>query len=683
MIAVLLTNLVVVAIVGYSIQQSRIAHEDQAKIAAENLSRLLAQNISNIVLRIDLGLLASVDEIERYRAHGTTAGNSIGDFLARQHRRMVVNLPELDALRFADAKGIIRSGVGVKAGSLISIADRDYFVRLRDDANAGVVISKPILGRVSGQWAIAIGRRCNKADGSFDGVAYAVILLSQFRKMFSELSLGPSGAISLRDADLNLIVRFSAAQSADGEVGNRLVSAELLKSLQSYQDHNTYIAATGMDGVTRAVSYRRAVSYPAYVLVGLATDDYLSDWRKQSEKLAIMAALFCMTTLVFGRLFWESWRRNELDMAALAASEADLREAQRIANLGHFAYDLRTDQWINSNSLNDLFGISGNEAFSTDSWLARVAPDSRQEIQTYLKTVIERRLAFDREFRIIRVDDGQERWLTAKGRLQFDGDGNPATLVGTMQDITERKLADADRQALHGEMEQLMRFHVASQTIAAMAHELNQPLNALASYSEAALCIVNTGNSKPELLRRALERSAEQVQRAGRVVHELFAFMNQSEVKSEPVDIAETVTLALSRIKGNDGGALQTQVELEPDLPRVTANRLQVGKVLDNLFQNGIEAMRGADIKPFHLDVKVATSADGKMAEVIICDRGPGIDGESLNRIFEQFYTTKPDGLGMGLAISRAIIEAHGGQLWVESKPGSGACFHLTLPFMS
>lgn len=261
-------------------------------------------------------------------------------------------------------------------------------------------------------------------------------------------------------------------------------------------------------------------------------------------------------------------------------------------------------------------------------------------------------------------------WATAGGRF-----------LGFLRDITERKRAESELQSLRAEMEEVMRFHVASQTVAAIAHELNQPLNAVVSYSEAALRMLRAGNPRPDRLQHALERNSEQALRAGQVVRELLAFMNKGEVKAESTDLNDIVRLAMTRIGTDVHAGFPVRLELQPDLAKVSADSLQVEKVLVNLLQNGIEAMRDGGISPRSVTITVRTCADGNMAQVTVRDSGPGIDAQTLRRVFDPFFTTKPKGLGMGLPISRAIIEAHGGQLWVESEPGSGASFHFTLPF--
>lgn len=277
--------------------------------------------------------------------------------------------------------------------------------------------------------------------------------------------------------------------------------------------------------------------------------------------------------------------------------------------------------------------------------------------------------------------DGSVQWGRWAVWPWHTADGAVGGIVIFAEDISERKRDEAALQAMQAEMEQLMRFQVASQTVSALAHELNQPLNAVASYAEAALRLLHAGNPQPDKLLHALESSAQQAQRAGRVLGELFAFMKQGEVQTEAVDLNDLVRGILGRIDTNDYAGFRTSLEPDPSPSRVSVNRLQVEKVMLNLIQNGFEAMRDAGTDTRSIDITVRTSADRRMAQVTVRDGGPGIDAQTRHRIFEPFFTTKPKGLGMGLAVSRAIIESHGGQLWVESEPGAGASFHLTLPF--
>ena len=277
--------------------------------------------------------------------------------------------------------------------------------------------------------------------------------------------------------------------------------------------------------------------------------------------------------------------------------------------------------------------------------------------------------------------NGGTIWVNLTVALTRTPDGTPDYFISVIEDIGERKCTEAALHALYAEMEHLTHFQIANQTAAAFAHELNQPLNAVASYSEAALRLLRAGNPRPERLNHAIASSAQQAQRAGRVVREFLDFMNQKEVPTEALSLNDVVQKVLTRVEADGFNTASLDVQLDPQLPPVKGNLLQVEKVLINLIENSVEAMHDAGISNRSISVSVRTTADATMAQATITDSGPGIDKPTLHRIFDPFFTTKAKGLGMGLAISRAIIESHGGQLWVDSRPGTGASFHFTLPF--
>ena len=247
--------------------------------------------------------------------------------------------------------------------------------------------------------------------------------------------------------------------------------------------------------------------------------------------------------------------------------------------------------------------------------------------------------------------------------------------------ISARRRQEATLKALRAEMEELVNLQVASQTAAAIAHELNQPLNALASYADAALRLLQAGNPAPEKLQRAVEGGAAQAQRAGQVVRELLQFFQQRDTPIEVIDLKQAIERALAVVESSGIEGLDLMVDLGAELRPVRANRLQVEKVLVNLVSNGADAMRAAGVSPQSITITVRPAAEDNMAQVTVRDRGPGLSEEAARRVFTPFYTTKPRGIGMGLAISRALIEANGGRLWSEAAPGRGGIFHFTLPF--
>lgn len=379
------------------------------------------------------------------------------------------------------------------------------------------------------------------------------------------------------------------------------------------------------------------------------------------------------------RLEAEHRRSNE----RLHENEAVLREAQRIARIGHWTWDFRADRPVWSEQMFRLFGRDPALPAANFEEVPRYfTPDSWERITAAVDKTIHEGVPYEIDSEILR-EDGSRTWITARGEPVRDEHGTVVGLRGMMQDITERKRNEANLNALRAEMEQMLTLHVASETAAAIAHELNQPLNAIAAYTEAAERMLRAGNPRPERLLHALESSSKQAQHAGEVMHELLVFLRKGDCPAEPVDLDDAVRRALTIVESNGFGGFHASIELGPGLRPVLANRLQLEKVLVNLVRNGIDAMTDAGMAPDQMAIRIRGVADGEQALLTVRDNGPGLNAEAARCAFQPFFTTKPKGTGLGLVISRSLIEAHGGRLWVDPPDGSGASFHITLPFIS
>lgn len=261
--------------------------------------------------------------------------------------------------------------------------------------------------------------------------------------------------------------------------------------------------------------------------------------------------------------------------------------------------------------------------------------------------------------------------------------GRASAIFIVFADTTEQKRLEKETTGWRNEMAELKNMQIAAQTATAIAHELNQPLLAIATYSEAALKLLKA--EKPELTKivKAVNGCEHQAQRAGKTIHELLDFLSLKEIQVEAFDLNKTINDAVKAVRAEYELQFEFVLSLEDRLPLVFANHSHVKKVLFNLLSNGIEAMYEAGVPLPAITVTVCTKADANVAQVTIQDNGPGIREENLHLLFKPFFTTKPNGMGMGLAVSRSLIEANGGQLWLDPEEGSGATFQLTLPFAS
>lgn len=391
-------------------------------------------------------------------------------------------------------------------------------------------------------------------------------------------------------------------------------------------------------------------------------------------------AVYCPAEGEFVAVF-DNITERKRSAAELQVREERLRLAKRAAGLGLYDEDVlaNTLQW--DERVRELWGVEADEVITYQTFIQGVHPDDRATTQAALDRAFEPSGSgqFYAEYRVINRTDGRERHVASTGQVYCE-DGRPVRRIGMVRDITERKRLEKELQARRGEMEALLQHQIATQTAAAIAHDLNQPLVAISAYSEVALRILQSGSDDPQRLSRALEGCVEQAQRAGRTLHELLDFLHHGDTVSLPMDLNDTVRETIAMAEEGGYGGLRTVLDLEGGLPPVLGNRIQIQKVLDNLLHNGIEAMRESGQANPAISIRVQTLAGQRQAQVTVRDNGPGLDAEMAKRIFEPFFTTKANGIGLGLAISRALIEAHGGLLWVDRDSAPGAAFHFTLP---
>lgn len=366
--------------------------------------------------------------------------------------------------------------------------------------------------------------------------------------------------------------------------------------------------------------------------------------------------------------------------AGLRISEERLRLAKEAAGLGVFEFDSKQNIIHWDEHMRELWGAGAEKWVPYEKFVTAIHPDDRAAQQAAVDRVIHPtgNGEYNSEFRIINAKDGVEHWLTIVGRMHFD-DGQPSRLLAVARDVTDQKLLENKLQEQRDETELLFTKQVAARTASAIAHELNQPLGAISAYSEVALHALQNNPIDTAKLTHALDSCVVQAHRAGRSLHELLAFLQKGELVSEKLNLNDIIKEALEITRSCGYGVFHHILELEENMPFVMGNHIQVQKVLVNLLRNAVEAMRGAGV-PISA-IKVCTYAELNMAHVTVQDNGPGIDPETAKRIFDPFFTTKPKGIGMGLAISRALTEANGGQLWIDLANQPSATFHFTLPF--
>jgi C4-dicarboxylate-specific signal transduction histidine kinase len=269
------------------------------------------------------------------------------------------------------------------------------------------------------------------------------------------------------------------------------------------------------------------------------------------------------------------------------------------------------------------------------------------------------------------------RWIAWSCKAVLDDAHVLQAVVASGRDVTERRRAEEQGRQHLQQLARVGRVSAMGEMASAIAHEVNQPLAALRTNAQACRRLLAAGNAGDDLA-GALERIAAQAERAGGIIARLRGFMARDAGETMAVDpnylIAEVVDLVRAEAEAS---GVRLQLGLAPALPQVEVDCIQIEQVLFNLVRNGIEALEqsGGD-----REVAIETRHDSRDVVVSVRDSGPGVPAALADRVFEAFFTTKPSGMGVGLAISRSIAEAHGGRLWLDAGAEGGAAFHLALP---
>ncbi|MBI5107810.1 MAG: PAS domain S-box protein [Rhodocyclales bacterium] len=282
------------------------------------------------------------------------------------------------------------------------------------------------------------------------------------------------------------------------------------------------------------------------------------------------------------------------------------------------------------------------------------------------------------EFRAITLKN-RVAWMETHAAPLRDARGNIYALLGITRDITEHKQAEEQARRHQTELARVARLSTMGEMATGIAHELNQPLSAIANFSRGCIRRLRSGGMSPVELIEPLEEVCEQAERAGDILRHVRDFVRKSEPHLKPMDVNQIVR-AVVKFTEHEARQQRTLVRLnlDPLLPKVAADAIMIEQVMVNLVRNAIEAMSEANSSRREITIS-SRLFETDFVEIEIVDTGPGIDGSLIDQVFDQFFTTKPEGVGMGLAISRSIIESHGGTVRAESSRDGGAILRFTL----
>ncbi|EME71214.1 nodulation protein V [Paramagnetospirillum caucaseum] len=777
----------------------RDAFMAQAEFRTQSMADLAAEQVLRTIEGADTALQAA-----------RTLFRNSGDWEALSQDRKTWQvlydyaeaLSAVPILYMVDQNGVIRLHGQSFPFRPISIAEREYFKFHRNNAVTGAQISTPVIGAVTGNQVIIISRRLSNPDGGFAGVVGATLRADAFQGFFQTLGLGDGAIVNLQRGDGIILARHP---HRDGAVGSKVDNSRIFPAITEGKPKGSALTTSPLDGVSRVTAFRRLDRYGLVLIAAIPVETVLGDWRRQTIRLAAMAAagilglsaLFVMmlrryhneaaaraelknseatlsraqsvahigswqvelptdrvrwsdeTYRIFGRapgapiffsavmamihpddrprvqdalaalmagsasfeiehriiladgaVKWVTARaqltssatgepleilgtvqditEKKLAETAIREHQALLLEVQSVANLGYYDYDMLGDCWRSSPILDDIFGITPDYPHNAHGWLDLVAPAMRGDMAAYLDEVRAGDHEFDKAYAIIRSSDGKQRWVTGLGKLERDGDGRPIRMVGTIKDITDQRRAE---QELRDKADELERSNTELEQFAYVAsHDLREPLRMVSSYVE--LLARRYGDKLDDDAREFIAFAKDGASRMDRLILDLLEYSRIGRVTRPmlPVALGPVVERALRALtpKIEESGA---ELATPPSvLPTVLGDGEELMRLFQNLIGNAIK-YRDPERKPV---IAIEAENTGKEWIITVADNGIGIEPKYYDRVFLIFQRLHRrgefEGTGIGLAVCKKIVEHHGGRIWVNSAPGEGSRFSITLP---
>ena len=627
-----------------------------------------------------------------------------------------------------------------KSGVYFDTREQVWYKRVKD--TRARYWTEPYLGSVEHHLGVGLSAPVLKKDGSFAGVCNVKLILIALSDFMKSLRIGDNGRAFIVDVTGQLIAasgdvspvaigpdgreqRLQASEASDRivrETARHLGRHPEIVALSSTGPRSFYF-----DDPERGKIYATAAGFQApgainwTIVSALPAADFLGPVYRAAYLSTAIGALIVAVFLVLGlwatgralqpmtaltksaqaiakgqwREVPEVGRNDEVGLLAqafnlmtarlketldgLRRSEARLEEAQRIAHVGYWERDLDTDLLTWSDETYRICGLAPHDrAITFTRLLDLIHPEDRLVAAQAAADAVRGGRRYDVEYRVVRPN-GELRTVHSQGDVTRDEQGRPLRMFGTIQDITESKRAAEALRETEMALAHINRITTMGELAASIAHEVNQPLAAIVADANASLNWLAAANPDLDHIREALDAIVKDGHRAAHVIQRIRQLATKTKPQKAPLGVNDVVRDVLSLVHSElRHHGVSLALELASGLPSVLGDRVQLQQVILNLVMNSVEAMVRVEGRPRELTIR--SEQDGKHVTVGVHDTGVGIDRNVLDRLFDAFVTTKPGGMGMGLSISRSIIEAHGGRLWATPSDPPGANFYFSLP---
>jgi two-component system, LuxR family, sensor kinase FixL len=391
--------------------------------------------------------------------------------------------------------------------------------------------------------------------------------------------------------------------------------------------------------------------------------------RTSIGRLVVSLAANAITTFLAVRM--------RLASEELQHIQEQLTEAQKLARMGSFSLKIGADKINWSEEAARICGFGSQLEVSLQAVLDHIHPEDVALVRASFSPVYSGAASFDYVNRLV-LRDGSIRHVRTVGHRVVDDDGEPAVL-GAIMDITAARLAEDTIAQAQAELAHVTRVATMGELTASIAHEVNQPLAGIVTNGEAALRWMAREVPQLDEVKLSVERMISDGRRASEVIKRLRNLARKGETQAAPLSLNDVIEDALPLVQREISNHRVTlELDMGRDLPLVEGDRVQLQQVVINLMVNAVQAMSLHPDGPRELIVRSRQIEDD--VSIAVLDSGPGIDNNTEGRLFSAFFTTKPDGMGMGLSICRSIVDAHGGRIWASRNEPIGSVFQFALP---
>jgi C4-dicarboxylate-specific signal transduction histidine kinase len=372
-------------------------------------------------------------------------------------------------------------------------------------------------------------------------------------------------------------------------------------------------------------------------------------------------------------------RQHDLE-SLLAESDELLALISSLSSAGLWSWEAATNLIWASKHARSILDLDQGAPLTREAVLSAVHPADRTILSKMLSVNARPSDTMEKELRVMRLS-GEIRSVTTRTYAYRGAEGAIVRVAGIVVDDYERKRAESESVKQQQQITHLTRVAMLGELSGALAHELQQPLTAILCNAQAAQLLTAKVDFNAEELREILQDIVSDDKHAGQIIQHLRSLLIRGETQSHRLEIGDIVrdvlTLARSTLAERD---VQVDTRFAAGLPAVMGDRVELQQVLLNLVLNACESMSENPASERRIEIVAALDPDQSVVRTSVLDRGKGIPGDQIDRVFDPFYTTKASGLGLGLAVCHSIITAHRGRLWVTNRAESGAAFHFTLP---